>query len=190
MLHNFYNKKQLLKIGFKKVGKNCKIDSLAIFYKINGEIGDNVRIDAGACIRGKIKISSNVHIGAGVQISANEQVTIGEFSNLSSYVTIYTHSDNFSSFSIPSGTLKKDKLKLSNLYKKKISIGSFSIIGAHATLLPGAQIGNFSTVGAYTLVNKKIKSGYFVVSKNILKNRIYKRKKINYKKKYLKVLDK
>jgi galactoside O-acetyltransferase len=176
MLKNFYSKKQLQKIGFKKVGRNCRIDRLAIFYNIKGEIGDNVRIDAGSCIRGKLVIKSNVHIAAGVQISANELVTIGKFSNLSSYVTIYTHSDNFSSMSIPSGTLKKRSKKLSNLYKRKISIGSFAIIGAHATLLPGAQIGNFSTVGAYTLVNKKINDGHCVINKNILNNKIYKRK--------------
>jgi acetyltransferase-like isoleucine patch superfamily enzyme len=190
MLKNFYSKKQLKKVGFKKVGENCKIDRLAIFYNIKGEIGDNVRIDAGSCIRGKLIIKSNVHIGSGVQISANEQVTIGKFSNLSSYVTIYTHSDNFSKISVPSGTLKKRDKKLSYLYKKKISIGSFVIIGTHSTLLPGAEIGDFATVGAYTTVNKKIKNGYFVVNKNILKNKIYKRKNFEDINKYLKLLKK
>ena len=188
MLNGFYNKNQLFKIGFRKIGKNCKIDRKAIFYNIDGELGDNVRIDAGSCIRGKLKIFNNVHIGSGVQISANELVTIKEYANISSYVTIYAHSDNFSSISIPSGTLKNKKLN--NMYKKKITIGSYSIIGAHSTLLPGAEIGDFATVGSYVLINKIIKNGHCVINKNILNNKIYKRKNFKHYIKYLKCLKK
>ena len=55
--------------------------------------------------------------------------------------------------------------KFSKVYEKKIIIGKCCIVGTFSVLLPGAILGDFSSIGALTIVNKKISEGFFFQSK-------------------------
>ena len=56
---SYLTQDQLLKLGFKSLGKNVKISDKAAIYDCNNlEIGNNSRIDDFCVISGKIKIGT------------------------------------------------------------------------------------------------------------------------------------
>jgi galactoside O-acetyltransferase len=146
------------------VGSNHKISSLVRFYGNKIKIGKNVRIDDDVVLKGKIKINSNVHISRGCTLSGGDKgITIGSFTALSNFVQIFGKSDDYFLPYVPAiSTLPKDMTKkFSKIRIEKISIGECCIIGAMTTILPGGNVENFSTVGAYSIVFKNIKEGVY-----------------------------
>jgi len=159
---------QLKKIGFKKIGKNCKISKSISTYNLIGSLGDNVRIDDNVQLKGKIDIRSYSHVARGCTLSGgNFGILLDEFSSLANYVQIFSSSDDYYLPSIPVGSLD-DKLrkKFSKLYVKKITIGKCCLVGSLSVLLPGTNLGDFASIGALTVVNKKINKGIFFQSKS------------------------
>ena len=166
---NFYSRNDLKKIGFKRIGKNNYISKKTSFYSINGSIGSNVRIDDFVIIKGKINISSNVHISSFCSLSGiGAEIILKEYSGLSNGVQIFTASDNYLNAAIPGGTLNKNKRrKFSSVSKGKVNIGKCSIIGAGTVILPKVNIGDFVSVGSQNLISKNIKPGYFFSNFNV-----------------------
>ncbi len=71
-MNSFYSRKELLSLGFKKIGKDVLISRKASFYNIEKiEIGNNVRVDDFSILSGKIKIGSYVNISALERIKKN-----------------------------------------------------------------------------------------------------------------------
>lgn len=159
---------ELKKIGFKKVGKNCKISKLISTYNLIGSLGDNIRIDDDVQLKGKIDLKSNSHLARGCTLSGGKHgIFIDEFTSLANYVQIYSSSDDYYLPSIPIATLnKKMRIKFSKVYEKKIIIGKCCLVGSLSILLPGANLGDFSSVGALTIVKKKINKGIFFQSRS------------------------
>jgi galactoside O-acetyltransferase len=167
-MNKYLTKSQLKKIGFKKIGKNCKISKSISTYNLIGSLGDNVRIDNDVQLKGKINLKSNVHIARGCTLSGGTYgIFIDELAALANYVQIYSFSDDYYLPSIAVATLdNKMRKKFSKVYEKKIIIGKCCIVGTFSVLLPGTILGNFSSIGALTIVNKKINEGFFYQSKS------------------------
>ncbi len=184
----YLNKKQLKKIGFKKIGENCKISNLIRGYNLDCTLGDNVRIDDDVVLKGKINIKSNVHIARGCTLSGGEKgIFLDNFSTLSNFCQLFTKSDDYFLPGVSGGTLNENKRKkFCKIHNKKIKIGKSVIVGTFSVILPGADMGDFSSAGAFTLITKKIKTGYFfsnletknikLKKRNLIKlNNIYKK---------------
>ncbi len=189
-MNKFLTVKQLKKIGFKKIGKNCKISKSLTAYNLTGSLGDNVRIDDDVQLKGKIEIKSRVHIARGCTLTAGKSgIFLDEFASLANYVQIYSSSDDYYYPSLPIATFnEKMRKKFSKVYKKKIIIGKCCLVGTFSVLLPGANLGDFSSVAALTIVNKKINKGIFLTqskSKQLKKKRdlkLFEKKYLDYKK--------
>ncbi|MDB4081455.1 hypothetical protein N9500_00855 [Candidatus Pelagibacter sp.] len=166
-MNKYLTLSQLKKIGFKKVGKNCKISKSISTYNLVGSLGSNVRIDDDVQLKGKIDIKSFAHIARGCTLSGGDYgIILDEFSSLANYVQIFSSSDDYYSPSIPVGSLNKNQReKFSKLYVKKIIIGKCCLVGSLSVLLPGTNLGDFSSIAALTVVNKKIDKGIFFQSK-------------------------
>ncbi len=167
-MNKYFKLTELKQIGFKKVGKNCKISKSISTHNLIGSLGDNIRIDDDVQLKGKIELKSNSHIARGCTLSGGKEgIFIDEFTSLANYVQIYSSSDDYYSASIPVATLdKKMRKKFSKVYEKKILIGKCCLVGSLSVLLPGTNLGNFASIGALTIVNKKIKKGIFFQSKS------------------------
>ena len=151
----YLSKIEIERIGFKSVGDNVFISSKACFYlteKIS--IGNNVRIDDFCLLIGNVSIGDSVHIGAYSAIHASYgSVVIKNFTNISSRVTIYAVSDDYSGKTLTSSLI-------SDIYKN-LSIGNvviekFAIIGTGSTILEKAYIAEGTAIGAMSLVTKKM----------------------------------
>ena len=75
------------------------------------------------------------------------------FSGLSQSVRIYSSSDDYSGKSLTNPTVPKKYL---NVKIKPVVIGRHVVIGSGSVVLPGANIGNGSSVGALSLVTKSL----------------------------------
>jgi acetyltransferase-like isoleucine patch superfamily enzyme len=163
MKSDFLKNHQLKKIGFKTVGQNCKISKYTRTYNATINIGNNSRIDDDVILKGKVSIGSNVHLARGCTLSGgNKGICIGDFSTFSNFVQIFSSSDDYQANAIPSGTISKNLSKdYCALYESRIIIGEGCLFGSMCTILPGANVGDFSSFAAYSVIFKKIDGGIF-----------------------------
>ena len=182
----YLNKDKQFKLGINKIGKNCKISKKIRVYSLNCVIGNNVRIDDDVVLKGKITIKSNVHIARGCTLSGGKKgIILNNFSTLSNFCQIFTESDDYIKTTVSGGTLEdKERKKFCKTYSKGVSIGKSTIIGPFSVILPGAEIGDFCTLGPYSCIHKKIKSGHYLYNSNIKKILIKKRNLSKLKKDY------
>lgn len=160
-MNNCYLKKaQIHKIKFGRIGSNCRISNYVTFINPkNIFLGKNVRIDdfcVLSAFEGKILIGDNTHIGSFSYILGASGVSIGNNCKISQGVKIYSKSDEYKT------TIKKQ-------FYKRVVIADNVIIGSSSVVLPGSNLGNFSRVGALTLVKNKIPKNSLLYGKKIKK---------------------
>jgi acetyltransferase-like isoleucine patch superfamily enzyme len=153
----FLSENEIKSLNLKFCGKNVRISDKAVLYNPqNISIDDNSRIDDFTIIsagKGGIIIGKNVHIALFCNLQGAENITLEDFSGLSSRVSLYSSSDDYSGKFMTNPTVSE---KFTNVISKPILIKKHSIIGVGACLLPGVTIGLASAVGAFSLVNKSI----------------------------------
>ena len=140
-------------MGFAELGVNVKIsDKAAIYGADQIRIGDNSRIDDFCVVSGTLTIGRNVYIGPfGLIAGGTPGLIIEDFTTLAYRVQVFTQSDDYSGETMTNSTVPKD-------YKKEIfasvRLGRHSIVGAGATIMPGANLAEGTSVGASALVLK------------------------------------
>lgn len=152
-MNSFYTTIELESLGLKKYGINVLISKKASIYgACNISIGDNVRIDDFCILSGNISIGNYVHIAAYCGLFGGEAgIRMDDFSGLSSRVVIYAASDDYSGGFLTNPTVKDE---YRNLINNPVRIGRHVIIGTSSTILPGATIGQGTSIGACSLVTK------------------------------------
>lgn len=103
----------------------------------------------------KIILGKNVFPGdsPGNYIEAFNGVTIGDFTNIGPNVGIISANHDLVNNSL-------------HIKASPISIGRFCWIGMNATILPSVQLGDFTIVGAGSVVSKNFSEGYCVIGGN------------------------
>ncbi|WP_270505020.1 acyltransferase [Eubacterium limosum] len=155
-MEGFYTEKELEEnFHFKSCGKNVLISKKASLYMTEKmSIGHDVRIDDFALLIGNITIGNYVHIAAYSSLHAssnNSAIIMGEFSGLSSNVTVYAASDDYSGEVMTNPTVPEE---FKNTLESEIMIGKHGIIGTNSVLLPGAVLAEGVSIGAMSLLSK------------------------------------
>lgn len=154
---SFLTLEQINELQFKSCGTNVKISERAVFYNTSQiSIGDNSRIDDFVIISagfGGIQIGKFVHIAAYCSLQGNSEIILEDFSGLSSRVSIYSSSDDYSGKKMTNPTVDS---MFTGVYSAPVTIKKHSIIGVNASILPGVTIGFASAIGAFSLVTKDI----------------------------------
>lgn len=154
---SFYSQEEVYKLGFKKIGFNVQISRKASFYNIQEiSIGNNVRIDDFCVLSGKISLGNFVHISTFTSIIAGtEGVIMEDYSGLSSRVSIYACSDDYSGNYLTNPTVHEN---FTNIISKKVVLRKHSIVGVGSVILPGVELGEGVSIGAMSLVTKSLES--------------------------------
>lgn len=141
-----------MKLGIKKVGKEVYISRKASIYSPNMiAIGNNVRIDDFCILSGKIEIENYVHIAAYSAIYGGmDGVYIGSFANLSSRVSVYSISDDYSGESMTNPMVPEE---YKNVTSAPVYIGKHAIIGSTSVIMPGTKLEEGSAFGAFSFIN-------------------------------------
>lgn len=144
----------LAAIGFASVGSNVLISERASIYGASRiSIGNNVRIDdfcvlsAGA---GGILIGDYIHIAVYSLLIGRGRITLNDFCNISSRVSIYSSSDDYSGAAMTNPMVPAD---FTNVTHADVTVGRHVIVGCGSVLLPGVTLGEGAAVGALSLVN-------------------------------------
>jgi dTDP-4-amino-4,6-dideoxy-D-glucose acyltransferase len=150
---------QVTEMGFAYIGNNVRLSDKASYYNCkNIRLGNNVRIDdfcvlsAGA---GGIVIGSYVHIAVYSSIIGGGKVTLNDFSNISSRVSIYSSSDDYSGAMLTNPTVPSE---FTNVQHADVNIGRHVIIGAGSVVLPGVVLEEGAAIGALSLVKEDCQS--------------------------------
>lgn len=183
---SFLSQSELKNIGFKSLGKNVLISNKASIYNAkNISIGDNTRIDDFSILsagEGGIKIGSNVHIACFATIIGKGMVIMHDFSGLSSRVSVYSSSDDYSGEYMTNPCIPVD---FTNTTHKDVIIGKHVVVGASSIILPGVHLADCSAVGAMSLVKDNVGEFEIVVGIPAKKVKDRKRKILEMELKYL-----
>jgi galactoside O-acetyltransferase len=147
-------------------GDNVNIHpTVLIFGAEHVTVGSNVRIDAHCIITagpGKVEIGDHVHLGAAVHIFGSAGVRISDFCGLSSRVSIFSTSDDYSEGHLTNPTVPEDLRKVT---AAPVALERHAIIGCGSVLMPGITVGEGAAVGALSMVNRSVPA-YSIVSGN------------------------
>jgi len=151
----FLSRKQIDAMGFAAVGQPPRISDKSSFYNCaHISIGDHVRIDDFCVLSagdGGIKIGNHVHVAIYSALVGDAKITLGDFSGLSSRVSVYSSSDDYSGVAMTNPTIP---LRFRRVKTAPVEIGQHAIIGAGSVLLPGVILEQGVAVGALSLITK------------------------------------
>ena len=155
----FLDDQALSKIGFGSYGKNVLIsDKCSIYNPGNIHIGNDVRID-DFCILSAgekgIEIGSYVHIGCYSLLVGKEKIVMKDYSGLSSRVSIYSSSDDFTGEYL-SNPCVSDEFR--NVRSSPVILNEFVTIGTNTSILPGVILEKNSCVYAHSLVLNNVEA--------------------------------
>ncbi len=150
---SFYEPGELLAIGFKKIGENVCISRKASIYAPEKMvIGNNVRVDDFCILSGRIELCNNIHIAAYSALYGGEEgIFVEDFANMSSRVSIYSISDDYSGASMTNPTVPE---QYKHVISRPVYIRRHVIIGSTSVVLPGVDVKEGSAFGAMTLINR------------------------------------
>lgn len=153
-MNTFYSESELKTLGLKSYGQNVYISRNAMLYNPEQlEIGHDVRIDDFCTISGKVVLGSYIHIAQFSSLFGGpEGIFLEDFSGLSSKVTIYATSNDYSGNSLTNPMLPM-KYKATDK-NQKVIIKKHVVIGTSSVVLPGVTIETGCSVGAMSLCNR------------------------------------
>ncbi len=173
----YLNDTQLAAIGLRSFGKKVYISDKASIYNPGAiQIGDNVRIDDFVVIsagEGGVKIGSNIHIAIFSSLIGQGHIELRDFCNISSRVSVYSSSDDYSGNSLTNPTIPND---FKTVVNAPVIIEEHVIIGSGSVVLPGIVLGKGCAVGALSLVNANLDP--FTIYAGIPVKRIKQRSKV------------
>lgn len=151
MLNSFYTEQELTGLGVVRYGKNVKISRKCSIYGNDIILGDNVRIDDFCILSGKITIGHHVHIAAYTALYGGEKgIYIGDYASLSSRVTVYSVSDDYSGETMTNPMIPDEYKKIDS---RPVCISKYVIIGSTSVVLPGVILEEGSAFGSFSFIN-------------------------------------
>lgn len=151
----FYEKKDLHRFNFKKLGNNVLISKSATLYKTEQiSISNNSRIDDFCALSGEITIGMNVHITVHCSITASlSPIIIEDFVGIAANCHIFSSMDDFLGIGLTNPTVP---IEFRNVSHGPVKISKHSIMGVGSVIFPNVIVGEGCAIGAMTLVNKSI----------------------------------
>ena len=157
MLEGYYEVEELKKMGIAKFGEDVLISRKASLYMTDKmEFGNHVRIDDFCHLSGKIIIGNNVHIAPYVNlVGGNAGIIIDDFCGISAKGSVYAITDDYSGKALTNPTIP-DKYKA--VEQETVILNKHALIGVGSVILPGVIVGEGTSVGAMSLVNRSLDS--------------------------------
>lgn len=147
------SQEELQKVGFASVGRNVLVSAQASIYNPGRiRLGDNVRIDDFCVLaagEGGISIGNHVHVAVMCTLIGAGAITISDFCGLSSRVSIYSSTDDYSGAAMTNPTVPAE---FTNVTSAPVTLGRYVALACGCILMPGVTVGEGAAVGALSLV--------------------------------------
>lgn len=126
----------------------------SIYGAENISIGQHVRIDDFCILSGKIEIGNHVHIAAGAMLFGGEAgIWLQDYVGISSRSAVYAASDDYSGEFMTNPTVPA---QYRHVISERVCMERHVLIGTGCTVLPGVMIGEGTSVGSMSLVDKSL----------------------------------
>ncbi len=149
------SRKAIEEIGFASVGDDVMISDRASFYNASKiTIGNNTRIDDFCVLSagvGGIFVGNYVHIAVYSSLIGAGEIRLCDFSNISSRVSIYSSSDDYSGSSMTNPMVPAE---FTHVLEAHVWVGRHVIVGCGSVVLPGVRLDDGVAIGALSLVNR------------------------------------
>jgi galactoside O-acetyltransferase len=152
------SERQCQRIKLGAIGRHCLIHETVQFFNASKVfLGDNVRIDCFSILSAGpngLYIGNHVHLGAGCYLfGGGGKILLEDFSGLSSRVSLFTASDEFTDGCLFGACIPERYRKVT---KGDVTLRINAGVGAGSVVLPGVTIGFNARVGALTVVGKDV----------------------------------
>jgi len=149
----YLSKEELHKLDFASLGDDVRISERASLDKTHlMSIGHRSRIDDFCALSGFVNIKSNVHVAVHCSITASiDPITLSEFSGLAFSCHLFSSSDDYSGASLTNPTVPSTFKKVTSA---PIFLGKHVILGAGSLVFPGVMLGEGSSFGAGSVINR------------------------------------
>lgn len=142
-------------MGFAAIGNNVSVSDKASFYNCRKiSLGSNVRIDDFCVISagiGGIQLGDYIHVAVFSSLIGAGGIVLSDFCNLSSRVTVYSSSDDYSGSAMTNPTIPAT---YTAVISKAVFFGRHVIVGSGSVVLPGVTLEEGVAIGALSLVSK------------------------------------
>jgi galactoside O-acetyltransferase len=142
---------------FGAVGTDVLVDrDIRLVNPQHITLGSHVRIDVDAFLVAgtAITIGSWVHLGAAVHLmAAGGAIKIDDFCGLSSRVSVFTTTDDYSTGFLTNPTVPTEFRKVRT---GPVRFEKHALVGCGTVILPDVTLGFGCAVGALTLVNRSV----------------------------------
>ncbi len=143
-------------MGFASLGENVLISDKASFYGVERiALGNHVRIDDFCVLAagsGGICFGNYVHVAVGCSIIGAGRVVLKDFAGLSSRVSIYSSSDDYTGATMTNPMVPAE---FTGVTHADVTLCKHVIVGSGSVILPGMTLEEGVAVGALSLVNRK-----------------------------------
>ena len=150
---------QMREMGFQTFGHELMLSDKASYYNCkNIRLGNRVRIDDFCVLSagtGGIDIGSYIHVAVYTSLIGAGNIKLGDYCNLSSRVSIYSSSDDYSGAAMTNPMVPAE---FTNVHHADVDVGCHVIIGSGSVVLPGVVIGEGAAIGALSLVKRSCDS--------------------------------
>jgi len=151
----FLTREALESLGFQRLGDDVLVHSTAVIVDCSKiALGSRVRIDPYVVIsnRGGVILGNNIHIGSHSVLAGHGAINVNDFVNISHHVGIYTSNEDISGRSLSHPTVPGGMARTAS-----IAFARHSGVGAGSLVLPGAQFGEGTILGAMSRVGRPLK---------------------------------
>jgi dTDP-4-amino-4,6-dideoxy-D-glucose acyltransferase len=143
--------------GFKSLGNNVRISSDARIYgQENISIGNDVRIDDFvilAAVGGEIQIGNYIFIARNCHLSGSLGIKLNDFCTLAANTIIYSASDDYNGTHLTGQAISQEFVSKTG---GRVIAERHVIIGSGCTIIGPCIIGEGTSIGSMTLVNKNL----------------------------------
>ena len=152
---SFYSEDELRGLGLGSVGRDVQLSRHAQLYvKPKIHLGHRTRVDDFCILSGNIHVGDCCHLAAGSYLFAGgATITLGDYVVISSRVSIYAASDDFSGESLILNPSIETPLR--TVIEGNIELARFAAVGSSSILLPGASMAEGAVLGAMSMLKHK-----------------------------------
>lgn len=152
---SFYTQEELEQLGLKSIGKGVLLSrKVSIYGGGSISIGDYTRIDDFCILSGNISIAAHVHISAFCALFGGVSgIVLRDFTGISSRSAVYADTDDYSGFAMTNPTIPDE---YRNIIGGTVILEKHALVGTGCTILPNVVIGEGTSVGGMSLINKSL----------------------------------
>ena len=154
-----YNRDELEAMGFASLGDDVRVDRRAALFGVESiHLGSHVRIDCFAVItagEGEVHLGSFTHVAAHTYLSgAQGGIRVGYGAGIAPFAALYSAVEDYTAGHLTNPSVPLD-LRCPEV--GPVEVGPHAAIGSHAVVLAGIEVGFGASVGALSLVSRRVR---------------------------------